>query len=142
MIEAHYNHPSIYAWGLSNEVGDNAEELRSLRNYAVTLDSTRIYLAMSNGMNKRLSSDPSCVLDIPTYNDYIGTWHSNDRTELAATMDKIGASIAGRPLLITEAGLCEPVFPGGDARRIDDMIYHIREWQRNDFIIGYILFLS
>lgn len=140
LIEAHYNHPSIYAWGLSNEVGDNAEELRSLRNYAVALDSTRIYLAMSNGMNKRLTSDPSCVLDIPTYNDYIGTWHSNDRTVLAATMDKIGASIAGRPLLITEAGLCEPVFPGGDARRIDDMIYHIREWQRNDFIIGYIYF--
>lgn len=140
LIETHYNHPSVYAWGLSNEVGDNEDELLSLREYCSALDSTRIYLAMSNGMNHRLTADPSCALDIPTFNDYIGSWLSRDRDILAETMKKIGTALDGRPLLITEAGLCEPTFSGGDSRRVDDMIYHISEWQRNDFITGYIYF--
>lgn len=140
LIENHYNHPSIYAWGLSNEVGDNSDELLSMRDFAAQIDSTRIYLAMSNGMNWRLADDPSCVLDIPTFNDYIGAWHGPDRTVLPATLERIDSALCGRPLLITEAGLCEPVFTGGDARRVDDMIYHIKEWQRHDFIMGYIYF--
>ena len=140
LIENHYNHPAIYGWGLSNEVGNNTDELLSMRDFAAQLDSTRIYLAMSNGMNSRLASDPSCSLDIPTFNDYIGAWHGPDRTVLPATLDRIDSALCGRPLLITEAGLCEPVFSGGDARRVDDMIYHITEWQRHDFIMGYIYF--
>lgn len=140
LIETHYNHPSIYAWGLSNEVGDNVAELRALRDYGKDLDSTRLFIAMSNGLNHRLADDPSCSLDIPTFNDYIGSWLSRDRTVLAETLENIGDALNGRPLLITEAGLCEPAFAGGDSRRIDDMIYHISEWQRNDFITGYIYF--
>lgn len=45
-----------------------------------------------------------------------------------------------RPLLITECGLCEPAFVGGDRRRIDDMLYHIHEWEKTDFTAGYIYF--
>ena len=140
LIETHYNHPSIFAWGLSNEVGDNEDELLALREYGRDIDSTRLFIAISSRTHWRLADDTSCALDLPTFNDYIGSWFGPDRTILAETLGKIGNAVDGRPLLITEAGLCEPVFTGGDARRVDDMIYHISEWQRNDFITGYIYF--
>lgn len=140
LIETHYNHPSIYAWGLSNEVGDNKDELLALREYGAAMDSTRLIIAISSRTHTRLADDTSCALDLPTFNDYIGAWQGPDRTVLPEAMTRIGDAIPGRPLLITEAGLCEPAFSGGDARRIDDMIYHISEWQRHDYITGYIYF--
>lgn len=52
LIEAHYNHPCLFAWGMSNEVSDNQEDIKmmadfarqhdipsyTLRGYAVTYD--------------------------------------------------------------------------------------------------------
>lgn len=55
-------------------------------------------------------------------------------------LEIIKNAIGNRPLLITENGLCEPVNAGGDARRIDDMLFHIKEWTSQDFVIGYIYF--
>lgn len=139
MIEAHYNHPSIFAWGLSNEVGNNRDELLSLREFTKALDTTRLIVAISNGIHRRLADDPSCALDLPTFNDYVGSWHS-EQAILPEVLRKIDAAIPTRPLLITEAGLCEPVHAGGDARRINDMLYHVNEWRKCSFISGYIYF--
>jgi beta-glucuronidase len=140
MIEAHYNHPCIFAWGLANEVWGCQDDLSYLREVAGKMDSTRKYIAFSHETYKNLEKNPSCLLDIPTWNEYTGTWHGNNREELATRLAKIDSALAGRPLLITEAGLCEPAFTGGDGRRTDDMIYHVKEWQAADFIPGYIYF--
>lgn len=140
MIEAHYNHPCIYGWGLSNEVPSNHDELRLLGEYARGLDSTRIIDAVSNVTDDAPYSNPSLVLDLPTWNEYTGTWHGNVRERLPEQLARLDSAMQDRPLFITEAGLCEPAFAGGDARRIDDMIYHIGQWQRWPFICGYIYF--
>ena len=110
MIEAYYNHPCIYGWGISNEVSGNHE--------------------VCNKIWRELGNDPSLVLDLPTWNEYTGTWHGNNREELPARLQRIREVIGNRPLFITENGLCEPAFTGGDGTRIDDMLYHIKEWQK------------
>lgn len=140
LIEAHYNHPSIFAWGMSNEVYGNHQDALEMANLTRELDSTRIVDVVSNGLNSNLEKDPSVALDLPTWNDYAGTWHGPDRTQLPGFLQAIGKALPGRPLFITEHGLCEPRFTGGDARRIDEMIYHIHEWQKQPFICGYIYF--
>ena len=140
MIEADYNHPSIFAWGLANEVWGIHDDLRYLRDIAKTLDPNRLNIAFSHETYKDYDKNPSCVLDIPTWNEYTGAWHGPRREDLPGRLEKIDSALSDRPLLITEAGLCEPAFTGGDGRRIDDMIYHVKEWQKAAFIPGYIYF--
>lgn len=140
MIEAHYNHPSIYCWGVSNEVADNTEEVLALRDFIHQRDTTRLVTTMTNHLWQQYEKDPSFALDLPTMNEYIGTWHADNRSQLAGILTKVGDVIKDRPLLITEAGLCEPAFAGGDSRRIDEMIYHVSEWQKHPYITGYIYF--
>ena len=140
MIEADYNHPCIYAWGLANEVWGNEDDLKYLDGVSKTLDPSRPTLAFSHETYINLDKNPSCVLDIPTWNEYTGAWHGPVREDLPGRLERIDSALVDRPLFITEAGLCEPAFTGGDGRRIDDMIYHVKEWQKAPFIPGYIYF--
>lgn len=140
MIESHYNHPCIWAWGLSNEVGDNREDLVKMKSYASRFDTTRYYISMSNHIWSSLENDPPLALDMPTWNDYTGTWHGEHRDQLSGFFKIVEPVLNGRPLLITEAGLCEPVFTGGDSRRIDEMFFHLNEWVKHPYVWGYIYF--
>ena len=142
MVEAYYNHPCLYGWGMSNEVSGNHEDVKLLADHVRKLDNTRIVDVLCNKIWKNLADDPSLVLDLPTWNEYTGTWHGNDREELPLRFARIDSILNGRPLLITENGLCEPVFAGGDGTRIDDMLYHIKEWQKAPFVCGYIYFCA
>ena len=143
LIEAHYNHPCIFAWAVSNEVGGNHETVKRLGAFIHQLDPQRMTETVGNSIYRNLENDPSLLLDIPTWNEYIGTWHGSGkkiREELPDYFSQIAPALKGRPLLITEYGLCEPAFVGGDRRRTDDMLYHIKEWARQDFVTGYIYF--
>lgn len=142
VIVDHYNHPSIFSWGISNEV--NGETDRStylhLKDHIKSLDNTRFATIVSNRIWQKKEKDEMLLYDMPTWNEYIGTWHGKDRNELKTKLDTVKMSIGNRPLLITENGLCEPANPGGDAKRIDDMLFHINEWKSRPFTIGYIYF--
>lgn len=142
MVEAHYNHPGIFSWGISNEVnGDtNKEKYVQLRDFVKEMDTTRFVTVVSNRIWQKRENDESLLCDIPTWNEYIGTWHGKDRNELPGKLDTVKMAIGDRPLLITENGLCEPAITGGDARRIDDMLFHTKEWRNHPYIIGYIYF--
>lgn len=143
MIEAHYNHPCIFAWAVSNEVGDNQEAVKTLGAFIKEQDRSRLVESVGNHIYRCLDKDPSLLLDIPTWNEYIGTWHGSGkkiREELPGYFRQIAPVLGDRPLFITEHGLCEPAFVGGDRRRTDDMLYHVKEWARQDFVTGYIYF--
>jgi beta-glucuronidase len=142
MVEAHYNHPSVFSWGISNEVnGDtDKEQYIELRDFVKAMDSTRFVTVVSNRIWQKREKDETLFGDMPTWNEYIGTWHGKDRNELPGKLDTVKMAIGKRPLLITENGLCEPAITGGDARRIDDMLFHIKEWKSRPFTIGYIYF--
>lgn len=140
-IEAHYNHPSIFAWGLSNEVnGKNSENYTKLKSFVKAKDTKRFVNIVANDIFMNLQNDESLLGDLPTWNEYVGTWHGKHRDELPGYFEKIKTAIGNRPLLITEGGLCEPRFAGGDTRRVDEMIFHYNEWCKQPYIIGYIYF--
>ena len=140
MVEAHYNHPCIVMWALSNEVRSNGEALKPVRREMESRDTTRLVNVVCNHTDTQLDQTVTLDYAIPTWNEYVGTWNGNDRTALPAKLDTLGELLHGRPLLITELGRCEPAFTGGDTRRIDDMIYHLDEYARHDYICGYIYF--
>jgi beta-glucuronidase len=141
-IEAHYNHPSIFSWGISNEINGNTNKdtYIELRDFVKSLDSTRFVTIVSNKIWKKRENDETLLCDIPTWNEYIGSWHGKDRNELPGKFEIVKKAIGKQPLLITEHGLCEPVHTGGDTRRIDDMLFHIKEWRSQHYVIGYIYF--
>lgn len=143
MIERDYNHPCIFAWGVSNELygaDKDTAQFASLRDFVKSKDSTRLVNFVSNEILKLKTKDESLVGDLPTWNEYIGTWHGKATTELPQYFKEIESFIGNRPLLITENGLCEPRFAGGDLRRVDDMIYHYKEWAKRDYVAGCIYF--
>ncbi|WP_304064436.1 glycoside hydrolase family 2 protein [Pedobacter glucosidilyticus] len=140
MINAHYNHPSIFAWGLNNEVASTLEDNSALKTYAQQLDTSRLFTVISDKLDKRLATDPSLHGDLPTWNEYVGTWNGKDRTDLPNRFDKINPIVKDKGLLITEYGLCEPAFAGGDLRRVDEMLYHTKLYRENPNILGFIYF--
>lgn len=142
MIERDYNRPSIFAWGISNEVyGDrDRNQYIELKNYIKQKDSTRLVNVVSNEPFNRKLNDESLIGDLPTWNEYIGTWFGKSSDELPQYFSVMESFLGDRPLLITENGLCEPRFSGGDLRRIDDMLYHYKEWAKRDYVAGCIYF--
>ena len=142
MIERDFNHPSVFAWGISNEViaGTDSLQYRQLKSFVKELDDSRMANVVSNETFKRQLKDESLIGDLPTWNEYIGTWFGKSSGELPQYFKKIESFLGNRPLLITENGLCEPRFSGGDLRRTQDMIYHFSEWAKRDYIAGCIYF--
>lgn len=143
MIENHYNHPCIISWGLGNELwGDNRVKtiFSKMKKFASDLDSTRLITFVSNSISYGPQKDISVLSDILTWNEYIGTWHGKSRAELSGYIRQIRQELPNRALLITEHGLCEPKFSGGDIRRKDEMIYHFNEWEKHPWIVGAIYF--
>jgi beta-glucuronidase len=143
MIERDFNRPCLFSWGVSNEVYWNTDKdvYRRLVEHARSWDSNSFVTVVSNDIFNRLENDESLLADIPTWNDYIGTWHGKHREETPDMLKIINErALRGRPLLITEHGLCEPRFTGADTRRIVEMTYHYDQWAKNDFIMGCIYF--
>lgn len=142
-IERDFNRPSIFAWGVSNEVYQNTDKdiYRRMIDYARSWETNSFVTVVSNQIYSSLSNDESLLADIPTWNDYSGTWHGGDRTQSPVRLDEINSkALKGRPLLITEHGLCEPRFVGGDPRRITEMTYHFDAWAQRPFVMGCIYF--
>lgn len=140
MIENHYNHPCIFAWGVSNEVKSNEPEISELMKFVQQFDATRMINITCDTFNKLLTKDPTLMGSFPAWNEYVGTWNGKDRAELPKILDRIEPALNGRPLFITELGLCEPQFAGGDRRRVDDMLYHIKEYYSKRYIAAFIYF--
>jgi beta-glucuronidase len=143
MIERDYNHPCLFAWGISNEVhakdSDSSQYIR-LKQFVKSLDGSRQVNVVSNETFRRKQNDACFIGDLPTWNEYIGTWFGKSTQETPAYFAEVESAMGDRPLLITENGLCEPRFAGGDLRRIEDMTYHYNEWAKRKYIVGCIYF--
>lgn len=121
MMASHYNHPSVIMWGMGNELYGQSPELHEyvseLKAYIKQSDGVRPINYVTNTIFNGASNDATSIGDILMINEYIGTWHGNlDEIE---ELGEIVKENPNRPLVITEFGLCEPAFSGGDKARCE-----------------------
>ncbi len=150
MINEHFNHPCIIAWGIGNELESrdtlNISSINKLYHFAKSIDSSRLVNYVSNrlGMHKsdypKLPDDAGEIGDVLMFNEYYSTWYKESIESIPYHLKKICQDYPDKPLVISEWGLCEPAFKGGDARRCREMVQQIKMFSDVPNISGAIYF--
>lgn len=150
MIKANYNHPSIFAWGVGNELNGRKAEMKQmiqkLIDTARKLDPNRNVAYVSNTLTEGFIGTPGFVPDAGSLGDYImmneygGSWWNVPTGQIHSYLDSIHFSYPNKTFFISEFGLCEPNFKGGDERRIEDLIYHMAIYESKSYVEGAIYF--
>ncbi len=108
LIAQNYNHPSIFFWGISNEImigGDREDlnqNLRDLHALAKKMDPSRL-TTMAQVSTTPTDSEHVYLTDIQSYNNYYG-WYSGDVSENGPWMDAFHALNPDVCLGISEYG--------------------------------------
>ncbi|WP_010521858.1 glycoside hydrolase family 2 protein [Aquimarina agarivorans] len=108
LILQNYNHPSIYVWGLWNEVRawkspDEACVVltKELNELAHQLDPTRLTTSASDrGMESKMGN----LTDLQAWNKYYG-WYYGTYPDMAKWLDKYHQKYPERPVGISEYGI-------------------------------------
>jgi beta-galactosidase len=108
LILQNYNHPSIFVWGLWNEVRAyrSPEEscvglTKELNELAHKLDKTRFTTSASD---EGMVSNMGNITDLQAWNKYFG-WYYGNYKDLASWLDTSHKNFPERPLAISEYGV-------------------------------------
>lgn len=150
MINTLYNHPSIFSWGVGNELRARDNDMKAmisyLLSYSRSLDSSRSTAYVSNTLTQSFFNRPDFVPDAANEGDYLmmneygGSWWPVSQGSIGNYIDSVHLSYPDKPFFISEFGLCEPNFKGGDERRIEDIIYHMAIYESKPYLDGAIYF--
>ena len=150
MIGNHFNHPSIIAWGIGNELAShepgNIEALNVLYNHAKNIDSSRLVTYVSNNLQLSIAGkkpplpDATANFDMMMFNEYYSTWYGQTIEAVSPELDRISSEYPMKPITISEWGICEPAHKGGDERRSHEMIQQHAIYSSKDYIAGAIYF--
>lgn len=142
MIDAHGNHPCIFAWGVGNELDAQQPGTVDYIRRAAALVRERDPQRLANYVTNTIYDDPArdgtACGDVLMINDYIGTWHGPRAPQ--AEWDRIVAAHPHRAMIPAEFGLCEPAFAGGDARREAIFLEKMAQYRTIPNIVGTIYF--
>lgn len=150
MITNYYNHACIFSWGVGNELRGRDKDMKQmisdLISKARALDPFRHAAYVSNTLTSSFYSNPGFTPDAANNGDYLmmneygGSWWDIPQGKIGAYLDSVHLSYPDKPFFISEFGLCEPNFKGGDQRRIEDLIYHMAIYESKPYIEGAIYF--
>ncbi|HQW84334.1 MAG TPA: glycoside hydrolase family 2 TIM barrel-domain containing protein [Ferruginibacter sp.] len=150
MVSNFYNHPSIFSWGVGNELrgrdADMKQMIYDLIQKARSLDPTRMTAYVSNTLTASFYNNPKFITDAANDGDYLmmneygGSWWDIPSGKINNYLDSVHLSYPDKPFFISEFGLCEPNFKGGDERRVEDLIYHMSIYESKPYVEGAIYF--
>lgn len=146
MIRRDRNHPSIFAWGLCNEINGQhppaAAFARRLSEEAHTLDPHRLRTYASNSLQTTPENDIAGIMDFIMWNEYYESWYGGTVEEMRRNIERIHAAFPEKPLVISEYGYCEctPDRLGGDPRRIEILTSHTEVYREFKYVGGAIFF--
>ena len=146
MISRDRNHPSIFSWGLCNEInGQNPPAYKFAQRMleeAKRLDSRRLCSYASNSLQKTPDADVARLMDFIEWNEYYESWYGGTPDDLRRNLEEIHHAFPDKPIVISEYGYCActPERPEGDARRIDVLRAHTRVCRETEYVGGLIFF--
>jgi len=146
MIPSHYNHPSIFAWGLCNEIGGQSKQAHAFisrgRKIAKGLDLHRPLTYASNSLQSNPERDAVGLLDFIEWNEYYESWYGGGVPDVAANLKRIHDAFSTMTVVVSEYGLCEcsPKNPVGDPRRIEVLRTHTDCYRKAPWVAGAIFF--
>lgn len=142
MLTSHYNHPSIIAWGMANELRGQSPEvwdfIKALKGFVRSIDPDRMINYVTNSILEGHGTDATSYGDVLMVNEYIGTWYGD-----MDTVQEVGKVIQANPdraLVISEFGICEPKFTGGDRARAKLFVEKMDIYSQAPEIAGVINF--
>jgi beta-glucuronidase len=107
MIEASFNHPSVWAWSVGNEYQSQTEAgirfTRDMIAYVKTLDPTRPVGFASHRLGRNPETDATALADFVMMNQYFGTWHG-PKDALGQVLDQIHTLWPDKAVIISEYG--------------------------------------
>ncbi len=145
MIDDHFNHPSIIAWGIGNELSShetaNITAFKKLYAHAKNLDNSRLIDYVTNSLHWRYEiPDAAYNFDIMMYNEYFSTWYGKSVDVVSYQLDTMHKYYPDKAITISEWGICEPVHKGGDTRRAAEMVRQLEIYGSKDYVAGAIYF--
>ena len=146
MIAHDFNHPSVVAWGLCNEIGGQNppayQFAKRLLEEAKRLDPRRLCSYASNSLDSNPERDVAGLMDFIEANEYYGTWAPGTAADAGRYLDEIHAAFPGKPIVVSEYGYCACTSdrPEGDEPRIEILRSHDAAMRSRDFVGGAIFF--
>lgn len=146
MIERDRNHPSIFSWGVCNEIdGQNPPAhafAKRMFEEAKRQDPHRLVSYASNSLQKTPEKDAAGLMDYIMWNEYYESWYGGTPADVARNLDEIHRVFPGKAIVISEYGYCACTAerPEGDARRIEVLRAHDQVFRERDYVAGLIFF--
>ena len=109
LVAQNYNHPSIFFWGISNEILIGADNeplrtnLRDLNALAKTMDPSRLTTIAQVSMTP-MDSEHVYITDVVSYNHYFG-WYGGDVAQNGPWFDAFHKLNPSIPLGVSEYGV-------------------------------------
>ena len=138
MIAEDFNHPSVWAWSIGNEIesntGSGLEFVKVMIAYVKSLDPTRPVGFASNRLDSQPWFDATAASDFVLMNQYFGTW-VGPKQGLGPALDLIHKTWPEKTIIISEYGF-EPHWnklwgPPTSSLNVDDY-YFVSEETASD----------